>query len=297
MDYKTPAALESAIKDAAKRSRVETDKAIMLFWWDRFLNRVFSPDQLEFVLKGGLSMLARMGTRYTKDIDLAAKEVDINVAEKRLIELASLDLGDFFVFRFKSSELIKPDDEYRTGKRLVFDVVIGNQRRGVIKVDLVVGCTPLGDPERIVPAHRLGIKGLPTTDYFLYPVEDTTADKVCATLTTYPQARYSSRIKDLIDLVTIATTTSLDFATLGDAIRNEISQRGLRGITVFAIPDEWRAKTINAAYRKAAKTAGLSELYFDIEAAEELVKHLVDPTLSGSVSSKRWNPNRLRWEV
>jgi hypothetical protein len=63
--------MESAIKDAARRSEMETDRAITLFWWDRFLSRVFSSAQPEFALKGGLGILARMGTRYTKDIDLA----------------------------------------------------------------------------------------------------------------------------------------------------------------------------------------------------------------------------------
>jgi hypothetical protein len=295
MDYRTPAALESAIKDAARLSGVETDKAITLFWWDRFLTRVFASDRPEFALKGGLSILARMGTRYTKDIDLAAEVADIAASERKLIELASLDFGDFFRFPFNGSEPIKPDADYRVGKRLSFGVVIGAQRRGTIKVDLVVGCMPVGEPERVSPAHRLYIKGLSVADYFLYPIADTVADKLCATLAIYPQGRRSSRVKDLADLVAIATTTPLDAATLRSAINSEAHQRGLRDIVAFSIPDDWRTRAIGATYRKVAKEAGIPELYHDIETAEELARNLVEPVANNALSGQ-WNPSNLRWE-
>jgi len=203
---------------------------------------------------------------------------------------------DFFSFNFKGSEPIKLDDEYRTGRRLVFDTAIGGQRRGVIKVDLVIGCMPVGDLERITPAHRLDIKGLSAIDYYLYPIADTVADKVCATLAAYSQGRRSSRVKDLVDLVVIATTTSLDASTVREAVCSEARQRGL-GITSFTIPDAWRTAAIGATYQKEAKEAGIPGPYFDIEAAEELVKRLVEPPINDETLSLQWSPSRLDWGV
>ncbi|MDR0501097.1 MAG: nucleotidyl transferase AbiEii/AbiGii toxin family protein [Coriobacteriales bacterium] len=295
MQYQTPAALESAIRDVARHSEMDTGRAITLLWWDRFLSRVFTSECPEFVLKGGLSMLARVCSRYTKDIDLAAEEADINAAEKKLVTLASFDLGDFFQFSLKDSESIKPDAEYRTGRRLIFDVVIGSQRRGTIKVDLVVGCMPIGELERVAPANRLNVKGLPAADYYLYPIADTVADKVCATIATYPEDRQSSRVKDLIDLVVIANKISLAADILCKAIASEMRQRKLRGIVAFCIPDSWRTNTISASYRKLAQEANLSAFYYDIESAEELVKRLVDPLIGNDEVAGRWDPDLLAW--
>ena len=89
MKYQTPAALENAILDSARRSEMDTSRAIELFWWDRFLSRIFISASDKFILKGGLSMLARMKSRYTRDIDLMTQESDIEDAA--LSELAITD--------------------------------------------------------------------------------------------------------------------------------------------------------------------------------------------------------------
>lgn len=71
MAYKTPAALEMAVKAAAKASPLDTGRAVSGFYFHRLLCRVFSKPSSPFVLKGGQSMLARtMDARATQDIDL-----------------------------------------------------------------------------------------------------------------------------------------------------------------------------------------------------------------------------------
>lgn len=59
MKYKTPKALEMAVKEAAKASSIDTNKAIAGFYFDRFLCRIFIQPEPAFILKGGQSMLAR----------------------------------------------------------------------------------------------------------------------------------------------------------------------------------------------------------------------------------------------
>lgn len=71
MIYESPAALEMAIKAAAKVSPCDTNKAIAAFYLHRFLYRVFMENNCSFVLKGGRAMLARtLDARATRDIDL-----------------------------------------------------------------------------------------------------------------------------------------------------------------------------------------------------------------------------------
>ena len=75
MRYKTPNALEMAVKDAARRSAQDTGRAISGFYFHRPLCRVFSLPGGRFVLKGGQGMLARtIDARATHDIDLLFKE-------------------------------------------------------------------------------------------------------------------------------------------------------------------------------------------------------------------------------
>lgn len=57
---KTAAALEMAVRNAAKASPQDTNRAIAGFYFHRLLCRVFSEPEPRFVLKGGLGMLARV---------------------------------------------------------------------------------------------------------------------------------------------------------------------------------------------------------------------------------------------
>ena len=296
VDYSTPAAFESAIREAARSSLLDTNRAIELFWRDRFLNRVFVGGDDEFVLKGGLSILARINSRYTRDIDLAARDDDIKYAETRLIDLASIDLDDYFVFDYQESSAIRLDDEYRIGRRVSFGVSIGGQRKGILQIDLVVGCNPVGEPELLVPKQRLDIKGLKAVAYHLYPLEDTISDKVCAIIQQYPGNRPSSRVKDLVDLVIIVTTCVLNPITLSTALNSEARQRGITLNNGFNIPSEWLDYSYQAAYNRLASEAGITDGLSDMKQADALVKKVVDPLIVNELKLGAWNPMSLVWE-
>lgn len=122
MRYKTPSALEMAVKAAAKVSPLDTSLAVSAFYYHRLLCRVFNSEGQRFVLKGGLSVLARtVDARVTRDIDLLAREMNLGAAVEELKRLASVDLGDFVVFRFDRAEPIKACDEYRSGAKVWFE--------------------------------------------------------------------------------------------------------------------------------------------------------------------------------
>ncbi len=114
MRYKTPEALGMAVTAAAHNSGMDVGRAVSGFYFHRLLCRVFSVPDSPFLLKGGQSMLARTpSARATRDIDLLAEAVDLDVALSELRELASLDLGDFVSFEFAGSKPVKAEDEYR----------------------------------------------------------------------------------------------------------------------------------------------------------------------------------------
>lgn len=121
MRYKTPAALEMAVKEAAKKSPLDANRAIAGFYFHRLLCRVFSDPDSPFVLKGGQSVLARtVDARATRDIDLLARETSVEAAVTDLRRLAGIGLDDFISFSFDKAEPIKADDEYRSEMKVWF---------------------------------------------------------------------------------------------------------------------------------------------------------------------------------
>ena len=139
MRYKTPAALEMAVKEAAKKSPLDTNRAIAGFYFHRLLCRVFSDLDSPFVLKGGQSVLARtVDARATRDIDLLARETSVEAAVADLRRLAGIGLDDFISFSFDKAEPIKADDEYRSGMKVWFTPSLGGKSLQAVSVDLVV---------------------------------------------------------------------------------------------------------------------------------------------------------------
>lgn len=139
MRYKTPAALEMAVKEAAKKSPLDTNRAIAGFYFHRLLCRVFSDPDSPFVLKGGQSVLARtVDARATRDIDLLAREASVEAAVADLRRLAGIGLDDFISFSFDKAEPIKADDEYRSGMKVWFTPSLGGKSLQAVSVDLVV---------------------------------------------------------------------------------------------------------------------------------------------------------------
>ena len=209
--YPTPAGVENAIKDAAKKAAavdpaLDVNKRIHLEYFNRFLSRVFSEGaDSEWVLKGGTGILARVpSTRSTRDIDLY---------RSGLIRLASIDLGDHFRFEYAGhTESIGTETQpYTEGYQVKFTILIGAASKETLQVDLAVGAGMTGEVVTTEPATTLHLPRLTTHPCRLYPTVDQIADKVCATMTEY-RDRSSSREKALVDVVVFATTQAIDQA-------------------------------------------------------------------------------------
>lgn len=105
--YPSWTAIAQATKQVAARAvqaeqATDTGSQILLARFDRFLSRVFADgDQSEWLLKGGVSMLARVPrSRSTTDIDLAAlTPTDLDEAVADLARIAGRDLGDHLRFQ------------------------------------------------------------------------------------------------------------------------------------------------------------------------------------------------------
>lgn len=295
MKYKTPAALEMAVRDAARQSPMDTNRAITGFYFHRLLCRVFSEDNGRFVLKGGQSVLARtFDARVTRDIDLVAQEESLEEAIADLVQAASVDLDDFVSFIFDRAEQIKAEDEYRCGTKVWFTPFMGTKKLQPISIDLVVDEVRGLEPEVLTPVDRLNIDGLSVCDYRVCRAESALADKLLAMLELH-DGRASSRIKDIVDILVYAKTCSIDGATLAERVEKEASARKVTMPDEFAAPLWWKQNG-SAQYAKMARQAGVFGFATNIAEAEMLVNRLYAPCFGCSMAARSWNPQTMRWE-
>ena len=295
MAYKSAAALEMAVKEAAKASSQDTNRAISGFYFHRLLCRVFTDGNASFVLKGGHGVLARtLDARATRDIDLLSTSDNLEGALADLRHLAQRDLGDFIFFEYEGAEPIKADDEYRSGLSVRFVLVMGVKRMQPISIDLVVDEVPLEGAEPISPADRIDVKGLITCDYLVYPVGAALADKLCA-LSERRNGRASSRVKDLVDIIIYALTCDIDGNDLQRRVQREIAVRKLEPMEAFSLPEEWGASQARQ-YAKLCAQTGIPKQLHDIGEASKLAARLFDRVLNRRCDELRWSHADLDWE-
>lgn len=294
MKYKTPNALEMAVKAAAKESPLDTGRAVSGFYFHRLLCRIFSDPKRGFVLKGGQSMLARtVDARATRDIDLLSKERSLENALEELKAAASIDLGDHMRFVFESASETKAEDEYRSGLSVVFTPWLGPKRMQPMSIDLVIDEVPFGEAELVTPADRVQVEGIEVFDYLVYPVENALADKLCAMVERHG-GRPSSRVKDLVDVLVYATTCPIDGSKLAASTRREACVRKIRLAESFALPEGWEG-IYDRQFAKLCAQTGLSDVYSSVVKASDLAAKLFDPALRGEAEGFSWDPERLEW--
>lgn len=295
MKYKTPAALEMAVRNAARQSPMDTNRAIVGFDFHRLLCRIFSEDDCRFVLKGGQSVLARtLDARVTRDIDLVAQEESLEEAIVDLVQAASIDLGDFVSFTFDRAEKIKAEDVYRCGAKVWFTPFMGTKKLQPISIDLVIDEVRGLEPEVFAPVDRLNIEGLPVCDYRVCRAESALADKLLAMIELH-DGRPSSRIKDIVDILVYAKTCSIDGATLVERVKKEASARKVTMPREFVVPLWWKQNG-SAQYVKMARQAEVLDLAGSIAGAEEVVNRLYAPYFDRSENVRKWNPQTTGWE-
>jgi hypothetical protein len=264
------AAIKAAARKAANGQSPSVDSLIRQTTFDRFPSRVFSSPDAGFVLKGGTGMLARTPqARATQDIDLSAGSQSLDAAVAQLIELARVDLNDYFRFTFERREdqIEGENQPYTSGCRLTFKALLGVNPRGHVSIDLAVGYSHTAPLDTQPPTNRLAQLRLRNHDYVLYPVPDQIADKVCATLQRYgAKDSPSTREKDLVDLVMIAITHPTDAAQLRIAIYSEMARRSMGEVSQFAIPTTWGVR-----YKTLAQNTSAASSCPTAESAEALV--------------------------
>jgi Nucleotidyl transferase AbiEii toxin, Type IV TA system len=281
-------ALTDRLKNVAKDGRWTLQQLQRQIAYDRLLQRLYLADK-GWIVKGAAALLARdIGMRATIDIDVY-RGIATDIAERELREAAARDIGDWFRFEIGPGQPVR---DGATGLRLPVVAYTGPTPWVEFRVDLVGSDVRMtGEPEDVPPLARVDMPDVEQHGYRAYPLVDHVADKVAATFDRYGDSEApSTRYKDLVDLVAIATGASVKAKPQMTALASEASRRRITLPPRFDVPvrDLWEP-----GYAREARKA-LPPTPRTLDEALAVVRPFLDPPLDGTAKG-RWDPKKGRW--
>lgn len=290
--YASPAEFRRALTDKL-RAKAETSRWTLpqlqrQMAYDRLLERLYLVDE-GWVVKGATALLARdIGVRATIDIDVY-REAARDIAEAELRAAAAKDIGDWFAFEIGAARSVA---DAAVGIRLPVTAYVGTTVWVSFHVDLVGSDLRMtGEPEPVPPLARVVMPDVDQHGYRAYPLVDHVADKVAAMFELHGETSApSTRYRDLVDLVAIVISASVDAAPQVTALRSEADRRGIALPVRFSVPDRalWEQGYAAEAGRSLLPVA------HTLDEALATVTPFLDPLLEGSAGG-RWDPEHRRW--
>lgn len=295
--YPTTAAFHRAllarINQQAKASGRRPEELQREYFTQRFLARVFSSPDSGWILTGGGGMLVRVpGARFSQDIDLLHLGTDISEAVAELRALGVRPDLDPFTFEITMKSALTGVTH---GAQLKAAVYIGAVRAGNFPIDVAVERTLVGQVELLQPRPVVEIGDVAQLPPFtVVSVADQIADKLCAIYerhgpeTVTPSTRY----RDLVDLLLIMTTCTINAEHTLAAIGAQQTRRNMRLPEAIASPGpNWPA-----GYRALAVTTSLSSDLHELDAALAELDRCLAPLLSGQAANQTWDPKARHWQ-
>lgn len=279
--------LEDRLKTKAIESGTSLDRLRKMVAFDRFLARLAVIAGDSWLLKGGFALQLRMGdrARTTTDIDLLTR-VPPEQIRASLQQAGTLDLGDCFDFTVEAGSTIPPANA--GGTRYPVRSLLDGRTFEQFHVDVGVG-DPVAVPfELLETPALLEFAGIPPTRIPCYPVAQQIAEKVHAYTQRY-RSGSSSRVKDLVDILLMATMTEISVQDLNDALDATFTARIDHELPA-AMPSPPSSYT--SPFVRMARDVELG--YATLDSAVEALKRFLDPVLSRQAIGD-WNPDSWSW--
>lgn len=283
-------ALETRLLEHSRRSGLSLVRLRKSVVFSRLLARLLAVAPDRWVLKGGLAMDYRFGTRVrtTKDMDLASIG-DEEVAAEDLIAAQGVALGDFFNFEINRTGQLDEMDGARAVRYHVRCLLAGRLFEEVV-IDVGFDLPGGWDPELVEGPDLLGFADIDPVEAPTLPLELQVAEKVHAYTRSYGDSgARSTRVKDLIDLVLVASAATLDAATLARALKETFEHRDQHEVPTRLPepPAQWATP-----YRVLAREVELPRSLTNGFAAASA---MLDPVLTGTVTDGSWDHGQGRW--
>lgn len=247
--YKTPAALRRALEDrllvAVRRDGGDIQRMRRQAAFDRLLCRLFNEPDAPWLLKGGYAMELRIrAARTTRDVDLAIRTLptekwDDTAIRGLLQSAASVDLQDGFEFTIGAPTMDLDAAPYG-GSRFPVDAQMAGRRFANFHLDVSAGDV-LREPFEILEGQDwLGFAGIAKAKLPAISREEQFAEKLHAY--TLPRTgRPNTRVKDLVDMILLSDSGTMDRTRLAENIKATFGRRGTHEVPESLPPpqDDW----------------------------------------------------------
>jgi predicted nucleotidyltransferase component of viral defense system len=292
--------LNARAANASKATGIPTRELLERYFHQRLLARVFHADDAGWVLKGGQALLVRWPkARYSTDVDLlrTGEDSTIDEAVTALIEVVSTNLDDHL--RFAHHDTSRESAANQPSRKVRFKVMYGLRQLSMVSVDVVVADTrPLGDIAITQLTAPFSVESRPWPTIRMWPLEDHVADKIAAMYERHGVGRRpSTRFKDLVDLVLIASNSPVHAAAAHAALHREVRRRRAAG-THLVLPDAFTVPdpAWTAGYRAAAANArDLRDDCRTLADVTPLADAFISPLLRDQGPDGTWDCQALRW--
>lgn len=282
-------ALETRLRTQSQRDGVPLVRLRKLVAFDRLLARLLLAEPDAWILKGGLALQLRLGqrARTTKDIGFLLRQ-PVDDLHQLLVHGLSLDAGDWFRF-----EVDRPRSQERElpggGKRFFAQSLLDGRDFETFHLDVGMGDPMIGNAQYLAMPALLEFADIAPTIVPCYPITQQLAEKTHAYCSTHGTGA-NSRVKDLIDILLLASLQPLSGLILSQALRVTFAARGIDALplTLPDAPGNWAQP-----FRRLADETGLT--WRELDNAVEAARRFVDPVLQG-IGAADWNPTAWTWQ-
>jgi len=283
------AALDQRLKTEAQRTGLSITRLRKRVAFELFLHRLVAVAAGRWVLKGAFALDLRLdvATRPTKDIDLGRDDTadaaieDINAAQE-------VDLDDFFSFTATRTDAFEETDEFAAIRFHVSAELAGRTFEQFI-VDVGLTDPIAWTPDTIRTSDFLTFAEIERVEVPAVPLPQHVAEKVHAYTRLYGETHHAStRPKDLIDILLIASAEPINAAGLRESLERTFERRGRQALpdALPTPPPDWKQP-----FRRLAADVGLDT---DLDAAFSKATDFLDPVLGG-LASGQWDPATKQW--
>lgn len=296
MKYQNAVAFRTAIEARLKLHAREHGQVALMrmrrqIVFDRFLDRLNAIDPGNWTLKGGLALDYRFGdrARATQDIDLL-HDRDMDRIDEVFSAMEVLEQPDFFEFEITRTNKL---DRLIEGSAVRYHIQANLAGRVFerIVVDIGFDRTPTMRTERVARSGFLQFAGVESVAFPALAMEFHLAEKLHAYCRIYSsEGRTSTRVKDLVDMVLIGRSITIEATLCSEAIHQTFESRRVIQVpsSLGEPPSEW-----TVPYRALALSVGLDP---DIRAGHAYAASLFDPLLAGGLPpDARWSHHERRW--
>lgn len=293
MKYTNAAAFRQALEQRLKNEAAATDLGLARLRkrvaFELFLRRLLAVAPNRWVLKGALALDFRLATttRSTKDIDLG-RDDDEAAAIRDITAAQQLAMDDFFTFAAIRTDELDDTDEFSAVRFHVTAQLAGRTFEQFL-VDIGFGDTTSWTPDTIHTSDLLSFAGIEPLALPAIPLPQHLAEKVHAYTRRYgASGQPSTRPKDLVDILLIESSTTIDAGPLRHALESTFAQRARQPLPTSLPPPP---ATWADPYKRLADTVDVES---DLAAAFARAATFLDPVLAGRTSGQ-WDPQRREW--